>query len=106
MRNCVIADGAEGTASYLIDVPNGGTVSITDNVLRKGPKSENRTAAIMLGAEGVKHPQGPIEIARNRFTVEGPLVAFVVNRTPYPALLVGNVLGPGITPLQGPGSVR
>src|SRR5207237_2531676 len=53
---CTITDGPEGTSSYLIDVPNGGALIVRDNTLEKGPKSENHTAAIAIGAEGVTHP--------------------------------------------------
>jgi hypothetical protein len=47
-----LEDGPDGTASYLIDVTSGGEVVIADNVMQKGPKSENRSAAIHIAGEG------------------------------------------------------
>jgi hypothetical protein len=43
---CTITDGPDGTSSYLIDVPNGGAITVRDNTLEKGPNAENHTTAI------------------------------------------------------------
>jgi hypothetical protein len=106
MLNCDIDDGPEGTASYLIDVPNGGTVLIRGNRLSKGPRSGNRSTAISIGAEGVDRPTPEIRIEANVFTFGGnyPTV-FVTNSTATPALLRGNSLPQTVTPLRGNGQV-
>src|SRR5262249_25899839 len=56
VTGCTIVDGPDGTSSFLIEIPNGGALIVRDNTLEKGAKSENHTAAIAIGAEGVSHP--------------------------------------------------
>ncbi|MGH7154618.1 MAG: hypothetical protein ACREF3_11885, partial [Acetobacteraceae bacterium] len=41
IENDLIYEGPSGTASYGIDLPNGGNASITNNVIVKGPHSHN-----------------------------------------------------------------
>jgi len=64
---CTITDGPDGTSSYLIEAPNGGALIVRDNTLEKGPKSENHTTAIAIGAEGVTNPTPEITITNNNF---------------------------------------
>ena len=86
-----ITDGPDGTASYLIDIPNGGDVLIQGNRLGKGPRTENPTAAIMLGAEGVTNRTTDIRITDNRFeNAIGRPTALVENRTGAPVQMSGN----------------
>ena len=100
-----IEDGPEGTASYLIDVTSGGEVVIADNVMQKGPKSENRSAAIHIAGEGLQDSPA-YRISNNRFRSDNPHeVAFVRNQTVVPAALEGNRLDGTVVPLIGPGSV-
>jgi hypothetical protein len=96
---CDISDGPNGTSSYLIDVPNGGSVVVRGNKLEKGPKSENERTAIAIGEEGVKHPTGRIVIENNTFKNDGERpTALVWNVTGMPALLKNNtVSGPATT---------
>lgn len=104
---CDIEDGARGTASYLIDVPNGGAVEIRDNILEKGPASENTGAAIIIGEEGVSHPTPSIFVSHNRFRNDGRVpTRFVDNRTATAAVLTANTLSGEVTALEGPGSSR
>lgn len=101
-----IEDGPTGSASYLIDVPNGGNVLIQDNVLQKGPRAQNTEAAITLGEEGATNRSDVVIVRDNvlKDEVAGPTM-FVRNRTTTPAILSGNRLSGPATPLQGPGSV-
>jgi hypothetical protein len=102
-----IEDGPEGTASFEVDIPNGGAVVMSGNVLEKGPKNQNHTAAIMIGEEGVTQPTSELLFKDNVFTNDGPPTAFVKNITATPAQLIGNVFkGQAITPLVGDGTVR
>lgn len=88
-----IVDGPSGTASYLIDIPYGGDVLIRGNRMSKGPRSENTSTAIMLGAEGVKNVTRDIRIEDNRFeNAVGRVTAFVDNRTGVAAILSGNTM--------------
>jgi hypothetical protein len=102
-----IEDGPNGTASYEVDIPNGGALVMTGNVLEKGPKNQNHTAAIMIGEEGVSQPTPELLFKDNVFTNNGPPTAFVDNITATPAQLIGNTFkGNAIKPLIGDGTVR
>lgn len=102
-----IADGPDGTASYLIDVPNGGDVLIRGNRLQKGPRSEQRGAAIAVAAEGVNRPTPSIRVENNVFEASGGYpTTFVVNFSATPAALHGNRISGGARPLLGIGAVR
>jgi hypothetical protein len=103
---CEITDGPNGTASYLVDVPNGGAVVIQNNRLEKGPKAENHLAAISIGAEGVDRPTPEIRVEGNQFSVDGAYATvFVVNLTATPAMLRDNHLRGQVRPLRGEGEV-
>jgi hypothetical protein len=100
-----IQDGPDGTASYLIDVPNGGSTIVRGNTMEKGPKNENHSAAISIGEEGITHETGEITVENNRFTNDGPATYFVRNLTATEAKLKGNhISGPMNGVLQGDGS--
>lgn len=102
-----IQDGPNGTASYEVDIPNGGTLIMTGNVIEKGPRNQNPTTAVTIGEEGVIQATPKILIKNNRFTNDAQPTAFVRNLTKTPARLIGNIFkGNAVTPLIGPGSVR
>jgi hypothetical protein len=61
-----IDDGPTGTASYSIDLPNGGNATITNDVIRQGPRSQN-PAIIAYGEEGSLHAGTNVTIAGNSF---------------------------------------
>jgi hypothetical protein len=104
---CDIADGANGTASYDVEIPNGGAVLLRDNKIQKGPKSENHTAALMIGSEGVTQPTPEIIVEHNSFLAEGDYNSFlVVNMTATEANLVGNKLLGNAKALRGDGTVK
>jgi len=106
--NCDIEDGANGTSSYQIDVPNGGTVRIEGNKLEKGPLAQNWGTAISIGEGGVTHPSNGL-IVRNNTLINntGHETTFVHNITATPAQLSSNVFkGSSVIPLTGDGTVR
>ena len=91
VRGCTIADGQQGTSSYLIDVPNGGDVRITGNRLEKGPLTQNPGTAIAIGEEGVTHPTRRILVQGNVFRNDvGLRTVFVRNETRTKAVLRDN----------------
>jgi hypothetical protein len=101
-----IEDGPDGTASYLVDVPNGGDLLVQGNVLQKGPRSDNPRTAISIGEEGVTNPGGDLLVQDNDFTSLLPMpTMFVRNVTQHPARLKGNRITGQVIPLAGPGSV-
>lgn len=85
------AGGAGCTASYAIDVANGGVAFIGSNQFIKGRNAMSR-AFIAYCPEGRTHPENSIEVSSNIFINHrrGP-VAALVNRTPsVAAILHGN----------------
>jgi hypothetical protein len=106
--NNSIQDTSTGTSSYLVDVPNGGAVTITGNSLEKGPKSTNSMTAIAMGEEGASNPVGAMLIANNTFQNDySKTQSFVWNKTGSSSLQVsGNVLkGYATKTLNGLGTV-
>jgi hypothetical protein len=104
---CDMADGANGTSSFAVDVSNGGAVLLRDNNVQKGPRSENHSAAFMIGAEGVDQPTPAIVVEHNSVVVEGGYRSYLVdNRTTTPAVLKNNTLRGGAAALRGPGSLN
>jgi hypothetical protein len=101
-----IEDGPDGTASYLVEIPNGGSLILRDNAMEKGPNSENHSAAVSIGAEGVRQPTDEILVEHNKFRNDlGQITVFIRNGTATPAKLVGNILTGPVTPLVGDGTV-
>lgn len=104
---CNISDGPEGTSSYLIDIPNGGTLIVSDNTLEKGPKSQNHNAAIEVGEEGTTHQTQQIVVTNNTFSNDGDfMTTFLWNVTATEAQLKGNKLSGRVAPLKGDGTVE
>ncbi len=110
-------DDTSGSASYLINIPQGGSADIQNNVLIKGAKAANCCIAISYGEEMYKgatyqNAPGPVMIANNPFTNLSPHGVYFVKNASTPAnpvALVGNVLtakAGSIIPLIGPGTVQ
>ena len=108
VRDCTIEDGPNGTSSYQIDIPSGGSLIAEGNVLQKGPKSENHGTAIVIGEEGVTQPTKEIVVKGNTLINNtGYPTVFLRNITATPAQLSGNIFkGDKIIPLAGDGSVH
>ncbi len=103
---CILDDGEDGTASYMIEIPNGGTVVVRDSTLTKGPEAQNHSGAIVIGTEGVTQPTREITIANNTFRNAGSYpTSFVWNLTATDAMLTGNRISGKAKPLQGDGKV-
>jgi hypothetical protein len=105
--DCVIEDGPEGTASYDIDLPNGGSAVIRGNHIQKGPRTDNQEAMISIGEEPGENPGFSYVVEDNRALSDlvQPTI-FVRNSSRIPAYLRGNVLEGSIRPLVGAGEVR
>ncbi len=107
VTGCTIVDGPEGTSSYLIEAPNGGALLVRDNSLEKGPKSENHTAAIAIGAEGVTQPTSEITVTNNTFRNDGDYKTVLLwNVTATPAKLKDNKLFGSVIALKGDGNAE
>jgi hypothetical protein len=107
ITGCTIEDGPTGTASYEIEVPNGGELIARNNTIEKGPKATNTSAAIVIGSEGVSQPTPDITVEDNNFTNDLPeKTIFVRNLTATEADLKGNTLHGKVQALEGDGSVN
>jgi hypothetical protein len=105
--DCDIEDGPDGTSSYLIEAPNGGSLIVERNKMEKGRQSQNQANTIMIGSEGVSQPTEEITIRDNTLTNDqGRPTTFVHNMTATPAQLSGNVFKGQVVPLEGDGKVR
>lgn len=104
---CDFADGDTGTSSYAIDISNGGGVLVRNSHFQKGPKSENHTAAIVVGAEGVTQRTPDILVEGNTFRVDGDYTSYLLqNLTATEAVLKRNTLQGNAKALHGDGTVE
>ncbi len=107
VTGCDIGDGDKGTASYTIDIPNGGKVVIRDNRMEKGPLTGNTSTAIAIGEEGVNNDTPSILVENNRLIQDGPYsTSLVWNKTDTPAVLKNNRIMGAVSMLRGPGTVQ
>jgi hypothetical protein len=103
---CTIKDGPEGTASYEMDIPIGGSVVVKNTTFEKGPEAENHTGMIVIGAQGVSQPTREIVIENNTARNDGEFNSFFVkNLTATEAMLRGNTISGNLKPLDGDGKV-
>jgi hypothetical protein len=62
IRNSRIVDGATGTASYSVDLPNGGLALIVDTEIEQGPRSDN-PIMVSFGEEGNLYPGSSLTVS-------------------------------------------
>lgn len=63
LYNC-LKDEADGTSSFVIDLPDGGKSFIIGNIIQHGPKAENGTA-VSYAAEGARNPVQELHVVNN-----------------------------------------
>jgi len=86
---------ANATASYSIDLPNGGSALVAGNVIIQGPRSEN-PILISYGAEGLTQPSHTLRVINNTLVNRRSAGTFVHVATGARATLRNNLLvGPG-----------
>jgi hypothetical protein len=68
--NSRLIDGADGTASYELEFPNGGAAFVVGNTIAQSTLTEN-AHLISFGAEGYKWPSNTLYLANN--TLVNPL---------------------------------
>jgi Hint domain len=92
IENSSIQDGPTGTASYDIDLPNGGNALIENNVIEKGPDASN-PAIVSYGEEGGVYASSSLTITGNTilndYSNPGEVTA-VVNDTGVTASITDN----------------
>ncbi len=80
LKNTITANlivDRSGTASYSIDLPNGGDTKIAGNVIEQGPNSEN-SGIISYGAEGLTNPTTRLWLVNNTIVNHRDSGTFVV----------------------------
>lgn len=104
IENSRIIDGPTGTASYSVDVPNGGNVVIKNNVIEQGPLSQNPAIVHFGGANtaaGGVYANSSLQITGN--TVLNDLhqanADLLYNETLIPATITNNQIY-GLTEAQ------
>jgi hypothetical protein len=93
-----IMDESTGTASYAIDLPNGGPSYIIGNLVQQGPNNDN-SIIISYGAEGLSNAQSQLYVVNNTIVNDDNSGTFVyVQSGTNPAKLINNLLvGSGST---------
>lgn len=86
-----ITDEADGTASYEIDLPNGGTGFILANVIQKGSRADNSTA-IAFAMEGATNATQALYVVGNTIVFDRPGGVFVRSRAPGKSTILNNIL--------------
>ena len=90
----------DGNASYAIDISNGGTVLIENNIIQKGPLSDNTTTAICIACEGGRNESKSIVVKNNKFINDtSRSVVFLRNLTSTEEVLENNIFKGGKTVL-------
>ncbi len=91
IENNRIADGPTGTASYSIDLPNGGNATISGNIIEQGPQSQN-PAIIHFGGEGTPYASSSLAVSGNTILndLSSPSATAVLNQTGVTATLTNN----------------
>jgi hypothetical protein len=67
-----------GSASYSIDLPNGGNANVSGNVIEQGANTQN-PAMIAYGEEGMIYPSNTIAITSNMLVNDDPRGTFLLN---------------------------
>ena len=92
IQNSYFMDGPTGTSSYLADFPNGGAVYLRGNLLQKGPLSENHTAAIAYGEEGLPWSTNTLTMVHNTVVMNSGSNFLLVTTATQSVALTANLL--------------
>ena len=85
LRYNTIVDGAGGEASYEVDFPNGGDVTLVGNIVGKSASPQNPTL-VSYGAEGYRWPTNRLTLVHNTLVADGWIpVRFLQVFAPAPA---------------------
>lgn len=100
-----ITDDATGTASYSIDLPNGGIAYVIGNVIQQGPLTQN-SAMVTFAQEGATHPVQELYVVNNTMVNDLGRGRFVnVAGAPAVSMIVNNIFWGGGTALTGIGTL-
>ena len=89
INNNSFYDGS-ATASYDIDLPNGGADTVTNNTIEKGPNAEN-DSMVHFGGEGIPYSGSSLLLQDNAFVNDkGPAAFALLNQTAISATIKDN----------------
>ncbi|SUS04169.1 Ca2+-binding protein, RTX toxin-related (fragment) [uncultured Defluviicoccus sp.] len=103
IRGNRIDDGINGTASYNIDLPNGGVSVVADNNIVQRATSQN-PALIHFGGEGTPYAGSSLRVANNTLQNYRSSATGVLNHTNITVTINGNKLYGLPTVASGPNS--
>ena len=89
ITNSRIQDNATGTASYGIDLPNGGVAIISNNILQKGAAAQN-VAIVDYGSEGNVPANSTLTISGNTVVNDVNRGFLLLNRSTVNAAVTNN----------------
>jgi hypothetical protein len=99
-----LSEGPDGTASYELDLPNGGLSYVIGNVIVQGPKSQN-SGVLIFAEEGATNPTQALYVVNNTFVNDLGRGTFVsVHGQPTAVQVLNNIFAGRGTVLQGPGT--
>lgn len=96
-----LSDEADGTASFELDIPNGGDSYVIGNIIQQGPETENSTiVAYRLEGADPRNPGSQLYVVNNTIVndrPEGATFLQIKDDVSTPALVLNNILyGKGI----------
>ena len=100
-KNLIIAnrllDEADGTASYTLDLPNGGLSIISGNQLQKGAQSSNHGAMINFAEEDASNTRQQLYVINNTLVNDQAVPTVFINAAPTSVVVADNnlLLGAG-----------
>ncbi len=104
--------GEDGTSSYELEFPNGGTAVVVGNLIQQGPATENSTI-VSYGAEGYRWPENRLYLAHNTIINDraaGATFVRVMKGAQQVTMLNNLLVGPGNlnidAPLESRGNVE
>lgn len=92
IENSRIMDGPTGTASYSIDLPLGGNVTISNNTIEQGPDSQNPAIIHVGGGPGTIYAGSHVQISNNIILndLKSSSARAVLNQSAVPVSFTGN----------------
>lgn len=99
-----IEDGPDGTASFLVELPNGGDLLMEKNRLQKGPRSTNPQAAVVIDDGETQLKTKNLVFLDNKFANEtGGHTVFLRNFSDLDPIFNGNVMSGDTTGISSRG---
>jgi hypothetical protein len=91
ISNDIFYDGPSGTASYSIDLPDGGSDTVSGNLIEKGPDTQNNNI-VHFGGEGIPYAGSALSVTGNDFINDlGASAVAVLNQTTLEVSITGNI---------------